>query len=260
MESGNGPSERPAHELPPTVGAEQTRQSLIVELVRSSVSLIVGTAWPVTAAILVVVMISHAGGFLKILNDFMVNKQSLDAEIGTTGVIFKIQQVQSGLIQQIRTQGPLTTAKLDQIGRDATVAASDLGTRTTSSSRSAAKVLWVDDHPENNIGLQYAFASLGIVVIAIDTNKNIEEAFRTVGNYDVVITDMSRDLPRDDEAGLKTIDLIRTMHPDVPVIVYAGFYSSKHKTDKLQLPVVAITNDPSEVFTLVTRIAQKRQK
>jgi len=110
----------------------------------------------------------------------MINKQSLDAEVGATGIIFKIQQqVQSGLIQQVSNQGPLTVTKLDQIGRDATAAASMLGVSTTSTPFSVRKVLWVDDHSENNIGFQYAFASLGIIVISIDSNKNLEEAFRT---------------------------------------------------------------------------------
>src|ERR1700759_4917212 len=47
------------------------------------------------------------------------------------------------------------------------------------------KVLWVDDHPQNNIGLQYAFQTLGIVVVCIDSNEGIQQAFRTSGGFDV---------------------------------------------------------------------------
>jgi CheY-like chemotaxis protein len=55
------------------------------------------------------------------------------------------------------------------------------------------KILWVDDHPQNNIGLQYAFQALGMIVVCIDSNSGIGSTFATAGRFDVVITDMYRD-------------------------------------------------------------------
>jgi len=121
------------------------------------------------------------------------------------------------------------------------------------------KVLWVDDHPQNNIGLQYAFQALGMVVICIDSNAGIQEAFTTADGFDVVITDMYRDAIKD-RPGLQTVDIIRKQHPGVPVVIYAGSYTAAHANEPVSSPVIADTNDTRRVFTIVADIAPKKTK
>lgn len=82
---------------------------------------------------------------------------------------------------------------------------------TATKSRFIAKILWVDPHPANNIGLQYAFQSLGMIVVTVQDDIGIEPAFQTAGNFDVVITNMARD--SSDEAGLKTVALLKQPTP-----------------------------------------------
>jgi len=57
---------------------------------------------------------------------------------------------------------------------------------------------------------------------------------------------MSRDVPKDDVAGLNTIDFIRKADPSVPIIVYAGFYSAQHENDELQRPVATKNSESYE--------------
>jgi DNA-binding NarL/FixJ family response regulator len=121
----------------------------------------------------------------------------------------------------------------------------------------------VDDHPQNNIGLQYAFQALGMMVVCIDSNAGIADSFSTAGRFDVVITDMYRDAmgsrPAQPEAGLQTVELINADFGNVPVIIYAGNYSAQHATDPVSPPVLANTNNTQKVFDLVLDIASKKK-
>jgi CheY-like chemotaxis protein len=185
-----------------------------------------------------------------------------------SGVRFVViaQEVQKGLTQQVTAQaGGNAPQGADATGiqQVAAEAASQLSSATVNHSI-VTKVLWVDDHPQNNLGLAYAFQALGIIVVCVDSNDGIGEAFATSGGFDVVITDVYRDAVGDrraqPEGGLETVKIIRERPGSVPVIIYAGSYAASHASDRLQAPVIVITSDPRVVFTGVTEIASKKGK
>jgi hypothetical protein len=78
-----------------------------------------------------------------------------------------------------------------------------------------------------------------------------------------MITDVHRDAvgkrPEEPEAGLKTVQFVRSQHPGVPVIIYSGSYAATHKNDPVVAPVIVNTNDPQRVFDTVTDIAAKKK-
>jgi CheY-like chemotaxis protein len=224
-------------------------------------------AWPITVVLLFAVIANNANNILESVNRFMLTKQSVELQAGPKeGLLIKIvaREVESGLNQQTAKQGGHATEdqKADY-NKVASSAASQIVPQVLRKPETIVKVLWVDDHPENNIGLQYAFQALGMVVIAIDSDDGINESFATTGGFDVVITDMARDglhgKPDQNNAGLNTISIIRANHPEVPVVVYAGSYAAEHQNDPLQPPVIAITNDTQRVFTIVKDIAAKKR-
>lgn len=234
------------------------------------VALLVGLAWPATVLLLVYLLAQHAGGILNSVNDFMASKKSFEVSAGPKeGLLIKTVQreVQNGLSQQITTQADsvrgveVNDLKLN-LEQTAASAATQLVPQGLHRPETLVKVLWVDDHPQNNIGLQYAFQALGMVVICIDSNAGINEAFATSGGFEVVITDMYRDAIRDrpakPEAGLQEVSIIRNQHADVPVIIYAGSYSAAHAKEPVSAPVVADTYDTQRVFTIVADIAKKK--
>jgi DNA-binding NarL/FixJ family response regulator len=153
---------------------------------------------------------------------------------------------------------------VDKLQQAAASAATKLVPQALRRPETLVKVLSVDDHPQNNIGLQYAFQALGMVVICIDSNAGIQEAFATANGFDVVITDMYRgaikNRPVEPEAGLQTVDIIRKQHPGVPVVIYAASYSATHANEPVSAPVIADTNDTQRVFTIVADIAAKKTK
>jgi len=91
------------------------------------------------------------------------------------------------------------------------------------------RILWVDDHPDNNRRERAALARLQIdVQIARSTREalgRIDEGLRSGEPYDLVLTDWSR--PRDGpEAGLGLIDALRTAGHVMPVVVYHGEFDA----------------------------------
>ena len=236
---------------------------LISQLLASLVSLFVGLAWPATVLLLAFLLVHKAGAIKDFLNDFMKDKERVEVSAGGQGVLVKIValQVQSGLSRQIAQTGPVSS---DEVQRTADSAAAKLVPQTLRSKEAPVKVLWVDDHPENNIGLQYAFQALGIIVVCINSNDAISDAFTTAGGFDVVITDMFRDAilgkPDQPEAGLDTAKIIERTHPNVPVIIYAGRYSAQHAGDPVVTPIIANTNNTQRVFDLVSSIATAKIK
>jgi CheY-like chemotaxis protein len=118
-----------------------------------------------------------------------------------------------------------------------------------------ARVLWVDDHPENNRYLIGAFKELGI---AVDTAISTEAALGMLvyNSYDVVITDMGR--PPDMEAGYTLLVALRERGVYPPLIIYAGSDSVEHRQRALAAGAMESTNRPQRVFDLVINIVASR--
>jgi CheY-like chemotaxis protein len=234
------------------------------DLFSSLVALLIGFAWPAAILLLLFLIAWRWGTIAPAVNDFLATRNVKIAASPTSGIAIEIaQQVEKGLAQQVAS-GPSPEAQQDasNLHTVATTAASQLAPGAIGHARTFTKVLWLDDHPENNLGLQYAFQALGMIVVCLDSNNAIQNAFRTAGGFDVVITDMYRDPTRGEpekrEAGLEAASIIRTNFPTVPVIIYAGGWSAEHANDRLQSPVIAITNNTHRVFDLVTSIARKK--
>jgi CheY-like chemotaxis protein len=244
---------------------EYNGYKLVADVFASLVTLLVGFAWPATVLILIYVVARNADAVHKFINEFMQGKQSVEVSAGPTeGLVVKIvsQQVQSGLNQQIATEaGQVSSEQKSAVRQAADTAATKL-VEQAPHPPARMRILWVDDHPQNNIGLQYAFQALGMIVVCVDSNLAIASAFATAGDFDVVITDMNRDVvgnrPAEPEAGLQTVQIIRADHPNVPVIIYAGRYSAQHANEPLSPPVVANTNNTQKVFEMVFDIATKK--
>jgi CheY-like chemotaxis protein len=106
-----------------------------------------------------------------------------------------------------------------------------------------ANILWVDDHPENNVNERRMFRQLRAEV---DVARSTEEATRMlrVGSYDLVLSDMNRD--EDSSAGLKALPIFRG-EKNIPVVFYIGVIDP----DKGVPPhAFGITNRPDELLNL----------
>ncbi|WP_091753256.1 response regulator [Methylobacterium sp. ap11] len=232
-------------------------------------SLVSALAWPALVGIVFYAIYSNSAKLSDSLNKFMADKQSAKLGISATGgFTFEIVEKTAAISAQAvvasaknSTSGSLTDTQAAQVALSAQSAAISLSFNALDPQK-RLKVLWVDDHPENNIDLQFAFQALGIVVICIDSNERIQRAFEET-YFDAVITDMARDnmgnnRPADMQGGLKTVDIIRKNYPTTKVIIYAAQWAASHRNDNLQNPVVLITNYTQDVYREITELATRK--
>jgi DNA-binding response OmpR family regulator len=112
-----------------------------------------------------------------------------------------------------------------------------------------AKLLWVDDHPEGNRAEIEAFTHAGVVVDVARSNAEAAEYMRG-REYNLIISDIGRDAPQPQRAGL---DLPRELLPDrnrVPPIVYYVV----HREDEHTRDGYPVTQRPSELFRMASEL------
>jgi CheY-like chemotaxis protein len=108
-----------------------------------------------------------------------------------------------------------------------------------------AKILWVDDYPENNRNERRMFRQLKA---DIDIAKNSSEALEMLrcDIYDLVISDIARD-DKDDLDGLQFLAELRKTGADTPVIFYIGVMQAGKGVPE---HAFGITNRPDELLHL----------
>lgn len=115
-------------------------------------------------------------------------------------------------------------------------------------------ILWVDDHPENNINERKMFRKLKAEV---DIARSTEEALLMLKNnpeYDFVLSDIARG--DESMAGLEFLEQFRDVDKTTPVIFYVGV----HEPEKgVPIHAFGITNRPDELLHL-TLDALERKK
>jgi CheY-like chemotaxis protein len=115
-----------------------------------------------------------------------------------------------------------------------------------------AQILWVDDHPENNLNERRMFRQLQVDV---DTAKSTAEALGMLrnGNYDLVLSDMSRG--DDAMAGLKCFEQLRKV-TTTPVIFYVGVFDPARGVPP---QAFGMTNRPDELLHLTLDALERKR-
>ena len=128
--------------------------------------------------------------------------------------------------------------------------------RTTTSAGSARdaawkkRVLWVDDLPDNNRYERLALKEAMDLrfTLAQSTNEGLEKLQQN--RYAVVISDMGRrEGPRE---GYALLDRLRKQGDKTPLFFYTSSNDPQHKRETLEHGGQGATNDPQELFEMVT--------
>ena len=118
------------------------------------------------------------------------------------------------------------------------------------SSKHLDHILWVDDRPNNNIYERQAFEAVGLrFTLALSTN----EAMQKLANerFVAIISDMGRvEGPRE---GYVLLDGLRKQGNNTPLFFYASSGQDKHKRETADHGGQGCTNNPQELFRMVTR-------
>lgn len=118
-----------------------------------------------------------------------------------------------------------------------------------------ARILWVDDRPDNNRFERQALEALGI---NIDLSTTTEDALEKVQrrSYDLIISDMGR--PPDARAGYTLLDQLRRTGNQTPFVIYAGSRAPEHIAEARAHGAIGSTNMPQELITMVTNVLAAR--
>jgi CheY-like chemotaxis protein len=120
----------------------------------------------------------------------------------------------------------------------------------------AARILWVDDHPDWNIAEHLMLRDLGLSMTQATTTEAAEE-YLSLGSFDLVITDLTRG--EDREAGLALVEMVRAKGTRIPIIVYT-MQPGPRKARALELGARAVTTTPGELLVAVLGAVARESK
>lgn len=117
-----------------------------------------------------------------------------------------------------------------------------------------AKILWVDDVPDNNFN---EIKMLHQLRTDVTTARSTDEAVALMEKqtFDIVLSDLKRG--DDDLAGLTMLGRLKDSHPGLPVIFYVGEYDPARGTPPFAF---GLTNRPDEMLHLVLDILERTKR
>lgn len=115
---------------------------------------------------------------------------------------------------------------------------------------STNRILWVDDHPENNIHERNALEAMGLVfTLTLSTDEALD--LLTVRQFAAIISDMGR--KEGSSEGYVLLKKLRDNGDQTPFFIYSSGNSREHKQEARTRGAQGSTNDAQELFTMVMR-------
>jgi len=112
-----------------------------------------------------------------------------------------------------------------------------------------SRILWVDDRPDNNVYERQAFEALGLrFSLALSTDEALKQLNHS--RFAAIISDMGR--REGPQEGYVLLEAIRKQGNKTPFFIYAGSNLPEHKREAAERGAQGSTNDPQELFQLVT--------
>jgi CheY-like chemotaxis protein len=110
-------------------------------------------------------------------------------------------------------------------------------------------ILWVDDRPDNNTYERGAFEAIGFrFTLALSTNQALQTLSQQ--RFAAIISDMGR--KEGPKEGYVLLHALRSKGDQTPFFIYAGSNLPEHKREAVARGAQGSTNDPQELFELIT--------
>lgn len=109
-------------------------------------------------------------------------------------------------------------------------------------------ILWVDDHPDNNIWERKAFEAYNIRFVLAESTEEAQ-AHLKVRSFDAIISDMAR--KGDRRAGFTLLSLVRSAGLTTPVFFYCGAQAPNLVGETARRGGQGVTNNPDELISMV---------
>lgn len=222
---------------------------------QSAISLIQTVIWPSIVALALIYFGPSLRGFIKDIVELHLKAPGFEA----TGKRQLEAAASLGAAEAARrdsqSKAPGGNPPLDEsAARRIADVVSEASTPRATRRLQDARILWVDDRPQNN---HYERAALGTLGIRFDLSTSTEDALEKLHShrYDVVISDMGR--PPDAEAGYTLLEQLRKMGTTTPYIIYAvGGHLRQHQASARSKGAAGSTSNPRELFEMVIRAIQ----
>jgi len=119
------------------------------------------------------------------------------------------------------------------------------------------RILWVDDHPENNFFERKAFEAQGIEFsLASSTNEALK--LLKTNNFAAIISDMDR--KEGSQEGYVLLKQLRESGHSIPFMIYSSSDSTEHKRMAKSKGALGSTNRADELFTTVMDAVRNQDK
>jgi len=117
-----------------------------------------------------------------------------------------------------------------------------------------ARLLWVDDNPDNNVYETVALEKLGLLITkAISTASGLFYLERL--RFSLAVTDLGR--PEGPEVGIEFIRAVKRLHEHVPVIVYTTNADSVRER-LIKEGAEAVVDQPGDLVQTVLAVRSRR--
>jgi CheY-like chemotaxis protein/outer membrane murein-binding lipoprotein Lpp len=212
-----------------------------------TVELVKGVVWPVLLVLI--------GWRLYPTIRNVIESRGFTVKAG--GAEITVQQASDQLAVQVddlRTQVSTLRAQLDSVAPNGDAAAYHSPTDTVSQLR---RVLWVDDHPENNAFEIAALRRRGVEIIEAKSTRQAESILNSGQPVDAVITDMGRD--EEDgfkpDAGLELIGKVTGPGAGIPAVVYTSANALARTRDSaMGAGATGATSSGTELLDILGRL------
>lgn len=226
-----------------------------IELIHALIKLIEILIWP---GILLLILV-----YLRLpLKRFVEEVGEFNFIAGPTGIAASAKRSQVEAAASLGAAEALRAARENEEFDETKVTAiAETVTRATSRRalhwRGGVTILWVDDYPANN---QYERRAMEAFGYQLDASLSTEDAMNKLRRrpYDVVITDMGR--PSDARAGYTLLQAMQDDNIETPLIIYARGNLPEHRREARERGAFGNTNNPQELFQLVTRAVERTRR
>lgn len=215
----------------------------VVKLITAITELLAVLVWPV---LLVFVLIRFAPAMKRFFDDIA----ELSFKGGGFEATAKREQVEAtaALVAASVSQAADTQESISENTKEVTNIVSNIVNQKSLQRAHKAKVLWVDDRPNNNIFERQSLEAVGIsFALATSTEDALDKVSQQ--RFDVIISDMGR--PNDNRAGYTLLDKLRASNNQTPFVIYAGSNAQEHKIEARKRGAIGSTNRATELFAYV---------
>jgi CheY-like chemotaxis protein len=209
-----------------------------------AVDLVLGLVWPVLIAVVVIALYPTIRRLME--------SRGFSVKVGVAEI--SVQQASDQLSAQVEDLREQLAALKDRVEAAHGPAPDPAPAAAEDVPRS---ILWVDDHPENNVYEIAALQGKGLNVVHARSTAEAGSALGSNGRFGAIISDMGRieDGAFKPEAGMAVIGLARDQGLDSPVLIYSSAPTIARTRDRaLEAGAAGVTASATELMQMLGRI------